>query len=537
LFLAIASGLLFSALLVFNNRFLITVPSYGGSIHEGIVGTPRFINPVLATSEQDADLTSLVYAGLTKRNERGEAILDMASSITESEDKLHYTVSIKPTARFHDGTPVTTDDIIYTVNLIQNPIIKSPHKIEWEGITIEKISDTDLIFSLKQPYPLFMDILTVGILPKHVWKNLTDEQFSLSDYNVKAVGSGPYKITKIQSTDGIPQTFTLEAHEDYTLGRPYVDTITLTSYQNERYALQAFVDKDIDRVHGISPQTVTSLDVASSSVHTSFLPRTFTVFFNPNKASALSEKKVRQALQMAINKDAIVESVLMNYGKVINDPYPFDTETSTSTYSVEGAKKLLESTKAYKANKEIEITLATANTDEMKKVAEMIKADWEAVGITTTLAVYEVADLNQAVIKERDFQALLFGSITASPSDLYAFWHSSQRNYPGLNISNYVSNKLDRNLELLRSDSDIVARTAAYDEVKQEFADEVPGIFLFAPSLIYVTNDKVTTILPSVSLSNSSRFTLVQKWYRYSERIWPKTYFKEVIQTLENIIH
>ena len=102
---------------------------------------------------------------------------------------------------------------------------------------------------------------------------------------------------------------------------------------------------------------------------------------------------------------------------------------------------------------------------------------------------------------------------------------------------NYVSNKLDRNLELLRSDSDVVARTAAYDEVKREFADEVPGIFLFAPSLIYVTNDKVTTVLPTVSLSNSSRFTLVQEWYRYSERIWPKTYFKELIQTLENIIH
>lgn len=537
LLLAISCGLLFSALLVFNNRFLITIPSYGGSIHEGIVGTPRFINPVLATSEQDADLTSLVYAGLTKRNEKGEAVLDMASSITESEDGLHYTVNIKPTARFHDGKPVTADDIIYTVNLIQNPIIKSPHKIEWEGITIEKASDTELTFSLKRPYPLFMDILTVGILPKHIWKNLTDEQFSLSDYNIKAVGSGPYKITKIQSIDGIPQTFTLEAHENYTLGRPYLDTITITSYQNERYALQAFTDKDIDRVHGISPQTVTSLGIASSSIHTSFLPRTFTVFFNPNKASALSEKKVRQALQMAIDKDAIVKTVLMNYGKVINDPYPFDTETSTSTYSVEEARKLLESTKAYKANKKIEITLATANTEEMKKVAEMIKADWEAVGVTTTLAVYEVADLNQAVIKDRDFQALLFGSITASPSDLYAFWHSSQRSYPGLNISNYVSNKLDRNLELLRSDSDVVARAAAYDEVKQEFVDEVPGIFLFAPSLIYVTNDKVTTVLPTVSLSNSSRFTLVQEWYRYSERIWPKTYFKELIQTLENIIH
>ena len=156
---------------------------------------------------------------------------------------------------------------------------------------------------------------------------------------------------------------------------------------------------------------------------------------------------------------------------------------------------------------------------------------------STTLAVYEVSDLNQSVIRERNFQALLYGSITETPSDLYAFWHSSQRNYPGLNISNYVSNELDKNLEILRTDSDILKTAAAYDEVRQEFADEVPGIFLFAPSLIYISKDKATTLLPSVSYTNASRFALVHMWHRYSERVWPKTYYKQVIQIVENTIH
>lgn len=530
-------GLLFAALITFNARFLVSVPSYGGDIREGIVGTPRFINPVLATSEQDGDMTALVYAGLTKKDAYGNAVLDMAESIEESDDKLHYTVTIKDGAQFHDGTAVTVDDVIYTINLIQNPNIKSPHRIEWEGITMEKISDREMVFNLKRPYPLFMDTLTVGILPKNLWKNLTDEQFSLSDYNIHAVGSGPYMIKEIKTTSGIPRIIVLEAHEQYTLGRPYLDTITIVTYPNERYAIQAFSDGDVSRVHGIAPQTVRSLDVASSSVRTSLLPRTFTVFFNPNKASMLSEKRVRQALQAAINKEAIVQEVLLNYGKVINGPYPFDEEFSTSTYNFDEAKRLLEGSKAYKANQKLEITLATANTEEMRRVAEMIKSDWEKLGVTTSLVVYEVADLNQTVIKDRDFQALLFGSITSSPTDLYAFWHSSQRSYPGLNISNYVSNRLDRNLEILRSESDTLARAAAYDEVKREFADEVPGIFLFAPALIYVADDKTTTALPHVSLTNSSRFALVHEWYRYSERVWPQTYFKDVIEAVENIIH
>jgi ABC-type transport system substrate-binding protein len=173
----------------------------------------------------------------------------------------------------------------------------------------------------------------------------------------------------------------------------------------------------------------------------------------------------------------------------------------------------------------------------MKAVANMVKANWEAIGVHVDLAVYEVSDLNQSVIKDRDFEALIFGSITETPADLYAFWHSSQRSYPGLNISGYVSSSLDKNLETLRNSSDPDARTAAYSSVKKEFKEEVPSIFLFAPSLIYVSKDKATTLLPVVSFTNSSRFTLVHDWHRYSERIWPKTYWKQVTQAVENIIH
>jgi peptide/nickel transport system substrate-binding protein len=529
--------LLFSALVSFNSRFLVTVPAYGGDITEGIVGTPRFINPVLATNEQDEDLTALVFAGLTKKDASGNAVYDMAESITESDDGLHYDVVLKKSARFHDGTPVTVDDVIYTINLVQNPNIKSPRRVEWEGVTMEKISDTEMTFSLKKEYPQFMDRLALGILPKNIWKNLTDEQFPLSDYNIHAVGSGPYMIDSIKSSSGIPYSFTLRAHEDYTLGRPYIDTITITTYQSEKYMVQAFQNGDISRIHGVSPETTTSLRVADSQIHTSLLPRTFTVFFNTNKSTALSEQKVRQALAMAIDKDAIVKTVLHNYGKVTNAPFPFDEDTATSTYDPIQAKALLEGSKAFKANKGVSITLATANTDEMKATANMIKTYWEAIGVKVTLAVYEVSDINQSVIKDRDFEALLFASITETPADLYAFWHSSQRTYPGLNISGYVSNSLDKNLETLRNGSDPVALDAAYRSVKKEFADEVPSIFLFAPSLIYVSTDKSTTLLPVVSFSNSSRFTLVQDWHRYSERIWPKTYWKQVMQAVENIIH
>ncbi len=507
-------------------------------MREGIIGTPRFINPVLATSDQDKDLTSLVYAGLTRKNFDGKAVSDIAETIIESEDKLHYTVVLKKNAEFHDGKKVTSDDFIFTINLIQNPIVKSPHRVEWEGITIEKDSDEKFTISLKKPFPLFMDILTIGILPKHIWKNLSDEQISLSDLNLHAVGSGPYKIKEITTNSGIPETFTLTSHEKYTLGRPYIDEIVISTYQNEKYLLRGFDNNNFTRLYGINPEKIEALGVNSENIHTSLLPRTFAVFFNPNKAAILSDKNIRAALQMAINKEAIVDLVLLKYGKVINDPYPFDEDITESTYNVEKAREIISNNKSLKkSSTTIEITLTTSNSDEMKKVAEMIKSDWEKIGVNTTLAVYEVTDLNQTVIKERDFEVLLFGTITQNPSDLYAFWHSSQRNYPGLNVSNYVSKKLDTNLEILRTSGDELERISAYDDVKKEFKEEVPGIFLYAPYLIYINNDKVTSPLPNYIFDNSSRFSLIESWYRYTDYVWPKTYYKPLITLLENIIH
>jgi peptide/nickel transport system substrate-binding protein len=537
LLIAIACIFFFSALVSFNKRFLITIPTYGGEIKEGLLGTPRFINPILATTEQDKDLTSLVFAGLTKRDSVGHINLDIADSIIVSDDKLRYDVILKK-AYFHDGKKITTDDVMYTVGLIQNPIIKSPHRIKWEGITIEKKSDVEFSFILKKPFPLFMETLTIGIIPKHVWKNLTDEQISLSDYNLHAVGSGPYMIKNITTDSGIPNTLTLVAHKKYTLGRPYIEKITISTFQNEKYLLREFDSKNIDRIHGISPEKITGLRLATSSIHTSLLPRTFAIFFNPNKATVLSNKEVRIALQMAIDKDKILSQVLLNYGKVINDPYPLDENPTVTTYNPDKAKETLLKSKTLKsASTTIEINLATANTDEMRKVAEMIIADWEKIGVKTNLAVYEVSDLNQNIIKDRDFEVLLFGSITQTPSDLYAFWHSSQRTYPGLNISNYVSKQLDSNLEILRESDDEASRVAAYEDVKKEFNEEVPGIFLFAPSLIYITRDSTKSPLPIFSYENSSRFTLVENWYKYTDYVWPKTYTKSVIAMMQNLLH
>jgi peptide/nickel transport system substrate-binding protein len=242
---------------------------------------------------------------------------------------------------------------------------------------------------------------------------------------------------------------------------------------------------------------------------------------------------------MSIDKERIISEVLYGYGKVVNSPYPFDQNQPDNKYNVDQARELLLQNKTIKTSttSSFEISLITANTDEMRKVAEIIKSDWAKIGVVATIKIYDVSDLNQNVIKDRDFEVLLFGAITQTPSDLYAFWHSSQRSYPGLNISNYVSKDLDEHLEVLRSSINDEDRSLAYDAIREEFEEEVPGIFLFAPSLIYITNDKVRSTLPAFSYDNSSRFVLLQNWHRYTDKVWPKTYHKTLLEKIQNFIH
>ena len=139
-----------------SEAYLVQVPIQGGTLVEGVVGNPRFINPVLALSEADKNLTSLVYSGLVRLTPEGEVVNDLASNVTISENRLSYTVNIHEDVQFQDGTPVTADDVIFTVTKIVDPMIKSPKRGNWDGVTLEQVDDRTVTFKLKKAYTPFI---------------------------------------------------------------------------------------------------------------------------------------------------------------------------------------------------------------------------------------------------------------------------------------------------------------------------------------------------------------------------------------------
>jgi len=517
-----------------HTKTTILVPSSGGKITEGVIGAPRFVNPVLAISQTDKDLSELIYAGLMTRDTNGSLIPELAQSYTISDDALTYTFTLKPHLIFHDGTPLTTDDVLFTIQKAIQPDIKSPERANWEGVTIKKIDDTTITFSLEKPYAQFLQNTLLGILPEEHWGKLTADEFIFSKLNTEPIGSGPYKFTSAQhNTSGIPSSFTLERFTDYVRGTPYIKKFILNFYPGKEAIEEALSNNTITSMSEVSPQSVKELTSHTHSIAlTATLPRIFAVFFNQNHNDTLSSKTIRTVLREVLNKEVLIKKVLSGYAQsipsaILSEEHPTDKKVHIMTVQDARSKieslgwKLSDDDEFYhKSDETLSLTLTTANTAELKEMATDIANTWTNIGVQVKVEVFEPGNLAQSVLRTRQYDALLFGEIVGTEQDPYAFWHSSQRNDPGLNIANYTNATVDSLLIKARKTVNSNERAAIYQEVASVINDDVPAIFLYAPKYIYITNKSVHGIHFAQSMEPHERFANVHLWHINTGRIW-----------------
>src|SRR3989338_1928898 len=515
----------------------IEIPARGGTYTEGIVGAPRFVNPVLALSEADRDLTTLVFSGLMKQNSDGILSPDLAASYTVSDDGLTYTFTLRDTAIFHDKTPVTAEDVAFTVGAIQNPAMKSPRRANWEGVLVSVVGEKISSFTLKAPYGPFLENLTLGILPSRLWREGTAEEFPFSSLNTNPVGSGPYRLGTIrQNSSGIPVEYDLVAFRDGARS-PYIDRIVFKFYGKSEDLQNALDTEAIQAANSVNPAGVA--ESTSHRVEEAVFARVFGVFFNQNQNDIFADQAVRKALDTAIDKQAIVSTVVSGYGSVIhgllppNDTRIFSEESIPKEARIASSRALLEKAEwkqgvdgvyaktVKKETKRLAFSLATGNASELKRTAELVADDWRALGAEVDLKFFDQNDLNNEILRPRKYEALLFGLVVGRDLDLFAFWHSSQRNDPGLNIALYANIAVDKKLEAARSELDPALRQKDVTEAAEQIAGEVAAVFLYAPHFVYVTPSGVMGIdVPSI-VNPSDRFAQVDEWYLARERVWP----------------
>jgi peptide/nickel transport system substrate-binding protein len=517
-----------------ESRFLVTEPAYGGTLREGAVGSPRFVNPLLALSDSDRDLAALTYAGLMGEDGTGALVPVIAESYSVSADGKSYTFTLRPDAVFSDGTPITADDVVYTVEKAQDPGLKSPEYANWSGVAVAALDSKTVQFSLNKPFAPFLANTTLGILPAHLWKNVGNDDFAFSPLNTDPVGAGPFLVSSVsRDANGIVKGFSLSANPHYALGRPYLGHIDFTFFSQQSDLEDALASGAVESAYGLPAAA------GDAGTHTLEAPysRVFGVFFNATQEPLFAHKEVREALSLAVDRDTIVNQVLGGYATPLSGPVPPgsgvpEIPLPDPATRIQDAAGVLEDAgwvydtdarawKLAKSGETLSVTLKTSNVPELKAVATEVQKDWGELGVPVAIELYEPGDLTQNVIRPRNYGGLLFGMVIGNDHDLYAFWDSAEKEAPGLNIALYSNKTVDALLTKARSESDPAALMEDLAELDADIAADYPAAFTHAPHFLYtVPNDLQGVELPQIT-SPSDRFAGVATWYVRTEEVWP----------------
>lgn len=537
----------------------VDLPRSGGTYREAIIGTPRFINPILAVSAADRDLTALIYAGLMTRNETGELVPQLAEHYTRSDDGTTYTFTLRKDISFHDDVPVTAHDVVYTVEQAANASVRSPRFANWDGVRVEAPDPHTVVFTLPEPYAPFIENTTLGILPRHIWEPLSPEEMAYSQLNIEPIGAGPYQLDAVLvDKSGIPTSYELTAFASYVFGAPHIARFHAHLYPDRSEALAAYQANRVHGVAGIAPVDVEALlrspgEAEAVRVLRTPLLRIFGIFLNHNKQPLFRNKAIREALHVSIDRTALVGDILYGYGTPIEDPvlplhlatpstkvavdalFASTTSTSTVLQRITAARALLEedgwersqsgsfimSGAEDEPDTSLAFRLSTVDNPDLVRTADFLKREWGELGANVTVDVYGPSDLSQSIIRTRGHEALLFGIEVGHGFDLYAFWHSSQRNDPGLNVAQFADIEADVFLEDLRIATSSVERAALIAAFVERTREERAGIFLYAPDLIYLTREDVHDVSLHPMADPSERFDQVHAWYLETDRVWP----------------
>ena len=547
-FFAIFIVFIFSCLnilYILNQKILVTVPAHGGSLSEGVIGTPRYINPILAISDADRDMTALVYSGLLRYTAEGDLVPDLAESYTVSDDGTVYTFNIKPDIKFHDGTEITADDIAFTIEKATDPVIKSPKLANWKSVKVKVINQKQIEFSLPQPYQPFLSNLTTGILPKHLWEDLSDENFPFSIYNSEPIGSGPYKYTSLtRDSSGIISFYTLTSFDGFSIGEPYIKNLYIHFYSNEKDLNNSLKNGEIESASGLS---AASLDAIKSNKNLNInripLSHIFGFFLNQSQNQLFTQSEIRTALDDSLDRNRIVNESLSGYGEKLTSPIPSEllpinylgnaNSEATTTDTVDTIKNKLAKA-GWKLNSktgvlekivkkityQFSFSISTSNSPELRTAAQIAKESWEKIGAKVEIKVFDLSELNQNVIRPRKFDTLLFGEVVGRDLDLYGYWHSSQRVGSGLNLAGYANAKVDKILEDARKINDKNLRDQKYLDFEKEIRKDLPAIFSHSHEFVYVLPTKINDFKINIMTNQAERFLDINSWYVETDNIW-----------------
>lgn len=516
------------------------VPAPGGTFTEALVGTPKLINPLFAqANDVDRDLVTLVFSGLFRLDGELQAIPDLVEAYQWLDDDKTLEVRLRADARFHDGHPLTSDDVWFTYQAAKDPAWRSAQLATFRDVTVIRVDEYTLQFQLPQANPLFLNDLTLGILPAHIWSEIAPANAHLADANLKPVGSGPYRATSYtRDGRGAILHFHLSRFSGYYGLRPFIEEIRFRFYPDKAGAIQAIANGQADAVGFIPWSEAGRLRADQFRTLSLDLPQQTIAFFN-TRDQLLRDEKLRLALSLAVDP-AELSALVGDRAKPVNSPFPFLNDASSTTPDLERSRAMLDElgwkmTEGENVRRRasgtaststpgtpLEITIDVSSQPDLVLVAEQLQRRWSLVGAQVVVRRSEDdASVLRDALAQRSYQVIVWNLLIPPDQDLTRVWGSAFAGVSrGLNLSNLadrdVDAALDRAKHATSTDAIAEARLAVSRAVKQR----VPALFLFRPSEAYVVSSRVKGVDHMRISRPSDRFGDIANWYLRSRRRW-----------------
>ncbi len=496
---------------------------------EGVVGAWQRINPLFAAENAvDQDLSRLIFAGLLRVGEDGRLLPDLAPLPEVGEDGRTYTFRLHPGLQWHDGAPVRSLDVAFTIEHILAPDFQGDARLQaaWTGVEVRTPDLRTIIIRLPEPSASFLArFATVGILPEHLLQGLDGADLFDAPFNASPVGAGPYRLESATSVEA-----TLSAYPRYHLGRPHIDIITVRFLPDFAAVKHALEQGDIDGIflrQPLSAEQLDSLDDIPGFVHEDLQRAvSLVLYLNNSQVAYFRDPKVRIAVSLALDRQTLVEKALLGiatpsssaiapgtwaYDPSLDSP-PSDPEAAIALLAEAGWHRSPTTGVLVRQGSEFRLTIRTDNDPRHLALAREVALQLEPVGIRATVASTSFTVLSRDFLAPRTYDAALAGWDQGPDPDPYLAWHSSQVDHPGGNVANYGDIIVDALLERGRTTSSALVRLDAYRQFQELWQREAPSVILAYPRIRYIRAANVTSPPFGVLFTPTDRFLNVHLW-------------------------
>lgn len=512
------------------------VPVKGGVYSEALVGSMQRLNPLLNTNNApDRDISRLIFSGLLDFDSNGAPQPDLAESWGYSKDGTIYTFTLRKNAKWHDGKPVTADDVVFTVGLMRKggDVISSDVQDFWKDIEVVRLSDQVVQFRLPESFAPFPDYLTFGILPKHLLQGKTIDQIVDLNFNIQPVGSGPYQFDRLITENNQIKGVVLSAFKDYYgEKKPYIDQMVFRFYPDSQSAYQAYRNGEAQGISSVSADILRKvLAEPKLQVFTTRQPQLTMILFNikSQEASFLQDADVRKALLTGLNRQGIIDRYLKGQAVVADGPilpgtWAYYNGLKQVSYDPDAAKTALTNA-GYtlasdadlvrkKGDVALRLQLAYPDDDSHKMIAEVIQRNWTALGVEVTLEPLAYDSLLKDRLEQRNYQAALIDlNLSRTPDpDPYPFWDQAQATN-GQNYTQWDNRIASEYLEEARVTVDLATRAKYYQNFQVLFSQELPALPLYYPVYTYAVDQEVQGVRVGPLFDTSDRFANVIDWF------------------------